>query len=154
MDRLLVPFPSTVALASEHELFKDVNLATYLLVLACTWLLLPKMAKIIPRIFRIMVARRRTLQGMARARSGQAPAWPLVSDRSVRRGSRIKRLRVYVHQALFTRARCPAVAVALEAGGADTYTQRAIPGSEPSQDFPRRAAEPYVRSLVEACQTL
>jgi hypothetical protein len=91
VDRLLVPFPSTVALASEHELFKHVNLATYLLVLACTWLLLPKIAKIIPRIFRIMVARRRTLQGMARARSGQAPAWPLVSDRSVRRGSRIKR---------------------------------------------------------------
>ena len=30
-------------------------------------------------------------QGMARVRSGQAPAWPLVSDRSVRRGSRVKR---------------------------------------------------------------
>jgi hypothetical protein len=28
---------------------------------------------------------------MARVRSGQAPAWPLVSDRSVRRGSRVKR---------------------------------------------------------------
>jgi hypothetical protein len=33
----------------------------------------------------------RTLQGMARVRSGQAPAWLLSSDRSVRRGSRIKR---------------------------------------------------------------
>ena len=33
----------------------------------------------------------RTLQGMARVRSGQAPAWPLISDRSVRRGSRVKR---------------------------------------------------------------
>jgi hypothetical protein len=33
----------------------------------------------------------RTLQGMARVRSGQAPAWPLVSVRSVRRGSRVKR---------------------------------------------------------------
>jgi hypothetical protein len=33
----------------------------------------------------------RTLQGMARVRSGQAPAWPLSSDRSVRRGSRVKR---------------------------------------------------------------
>ncbi len=32
-----------------------------------------------------------TVQGMARARSEQAPAWPLASDRSVRRGSRIKR---------------------------------------------------------------
>jgi hypothetical protein len=33
----------------------------------------------------------RTLQGMARVRSGQAAAWPLASDRSVRRGSRVKR---------------------------------------------------------------
>jgi hypothetical protein len=36
---------------------------------------------------------------------------------------------VYVHQALFTCARCPAVTVMLEAGGTDTYTQRAIPGT-------------------------
>ena len=52
------------------------------------------MAKIIPRIFRIMdtsAVTARTLQGMARVRSGQAPAWPLVSDRSVRRGSGVKR---------------------------------------------------------------
>ncbi|MGZ4619815.1 MAG: hypothetical protein ACXV3F_14155 [Frankiaceae bacterium] len=33
----------------------------------------------------------RTVQGMARVRSGQAPAWPLVSDRSARRGSGVKR---------------------------------------------------------------
>jgi hypothetical protein len=33
----------------------------------------------------------RTLPGMARVRSGQAPAWPLSSDRSVRSGLRIKR---------------------------------------------------------------
>jgi hypothetical protein len=32
----------------------------------------------------------RTVQGMARVRFGQAPAWPLASGRSVRRGSRIK----------------------------------------------------------------
>ena len=32
-----------------------------------------------------------TVQGMARVRSGQAPAWPLFSDRSVRRGSGVKR---------------------------------------------------------------
>ena len=32
----------------------------------------------------------RTLQGMARVRSGQALAWPLVPDRSVRRGSSVK----------------------------------------------------------------
>jgi hypothetical protein len=42
----------------------------------------------------------RTLQGMARVRSGQAPAWPLVSDRSARRGSRVKRS-VYVDQEPF-----------------------------------------------------
>ena len=33
----------------------------------------------------------RTVQGMACVPSGQAPAWPLSSDRSVRRGSRVKR---------------------------------------------------------------
>jgi hypothetical protein len=33
----------------------------------------------------------RTLQGMACVRSGQATAWPMVSDRSVRSGSRVKR---------------------------------------------------------------
>ena len=46
------------------------------------------MAEIIPRIFRIIgncPVTARTVQGMARVRSGQAPAWPLVSDRSVRR---------------------------------------------------------------------
>ena len=75
----------------------------------------------------------RTVQGMARVRSGQAPAWPSVSDRSVRRGSGVKRDVAYVHLALFTCARRPAVTVTLEAGGADTDTQRAIPGSEPSQ---------------------
>ena len=46
--------------------------------------------------------------------------------------SGVKRLRVYVHQAPFTCTRCPAVTVTLEAGGAGTYTSRAIPGSEPS----------------------
>jgi hypothetical protein len=33
----------------------------------------------------------RSVQGMARVRSGQAPAWPLSSDPSVRRDSRTKR---------------------------------------------------------------
>ena len=32
-----------------------------------------------------------TVQGMARVRSGQAPAWPLVSGRSARSGSGVKR---------------------------------------------------------------
>jgi hypothetical protein len=40
---------------------------------------------------RIRPVTARTVQGMARARSGQAPAWPLSSDRSVRRGSGVKR---------------------------------------------------------------
>jgi hypothetical protein len=31
-------------------------------------------------------------------------------------------------------AGCPVGTVALEAGGADTYTSRAIPGSEPARD--------------------
>ena len=54
----------------------------------------PPSAKVIPRIFRIMETFAVTtciLQGMARVRSGQAPAWPLSSDRSVRRGYGIKR---------------------------------------------------------------
>ena len=33
----------------------------------------------------------RTVQGMVRARSGQAPAWPLSADRSARTGSGVKR---------------------------------------------------------------
>ena len=33
----------------------------------------------------------RSLQGMARVRLGQALAWPLSADRSVRRGSRVRR---------------------------------------------------------------
>ncbi len=61
----------------------------------------------------------RTLQGMARARSGQAPAWPLVSGRSVRRGSRVKRdLACTCARHYFTCTRCPAVTVTLGAGGA------------------------------------
>jgi hypothetical protein len=56
--------------------------------------LVSRAAGTIPRIFRIMEASAvttRTLQGMVRVRSGQAPAWPMVSDRSARRGSRVKR---------------------------------------------------------------
>jgi hypothetical protein len=34
----------------------------------------------------------------------------------------------------FPSAGCPAAAVTLEAGGAGTYAQRAIPGAEPSLD--------------------
>ncbi len=65
----------------------------------------------------------------------------------------------------FTCARCPAVTVTLEAGGADTYTQRghprtlsgAIPGSEPSQGsctfrlHADRPPEAETRSGQQAC---
>jgi hypothetical protein len=74
----------------------------------------------------------RTLQGMAHVRSGQASAWPLSSDRSVRRGSSVKRdFACTFSRASSTCARCPAVTVTLDAGGAGTDTQRAIPGTEP-----------------------
>ena len=36
----------------------------------------------------LVVVTARTVQGMARVRSGQAPAWPLVSGRSARSGLR------------------------------------------------------------------
>ena len=94
----------------------------------------------------------RTVQGMARVRSGQAPAWPLVSDRSVRRGLQGQAsLRVYVDQARFTCARCPAVTVTLDAGGADTYTSRAIPGPIPP---PRLCIFPFGRVVVEQVLTV
>ena len=65
----------------------------------------------------------RTLLGMARVRSGQAPAWPLVSDRSVRRGSRVKRDFVCTLTGAFPPVLVVLRAtVALGAGGADTYT--------------------------------
>lgn len=58
-----------------------------------------------------------TVQAMARVRFGQAAAWPLSPDRSARRGLRDQaRLRVYVHQAPFTCAGCPAGTVTVEAG--------------------------------------
>ena len=55
---------------------------------ACRWLLL-LLSPLLSAAVRRTDAR--TVQGMARVRSGQAPAWPLSSDRSVRRDSRIKR---------------------------------------------------------------
>ena len=70
------------------------DLANLRILPAWTRSLISPAATIIPRIFRIMEASAvtaRTLQGMARVRSGQAPAWPLSSVRSVRRGSSIKR---------------------------------------------------------------
>jgi hypothetical protein len=64
-----------------------------------------------------------TVQGMVRVWSGQAPAWPLSSDGSARSGLQGQaRLRVYVDRRLSACARCPAVTVTLDAGGAGTYT--------------------------------
>ena len=73
----------------------------------------------------------RTVQGMARVRSGQAPVWPLSSDRSVRReapGSSVTSRDVRLPGTFRPCWLSAAVTVTLEAGGADTYTQRAIPG--------------------------
>ncbi len=100
---------------------------------ACSWLLPLQSRLLSTAAGRIEVSvTARTVQGMARVRSGQAPAWPLVSGRSVRRGSGVKReFACTFAQELSSRIRCPAATVTLETGGADTYTQRAIPGSEP-----------------------
>ena len=78
----------------------------------------------------------RTLQGMARVRSGQAPAWPLVSDRSVRSGLRGQaRLRVYVHQALLPVLVALRFQSRLMLEGRTRTLRGAIPGSEPGQDL-------------------
>ena len=70
-------------------------------------------------------------RGMARSRSGQAPAWPLVSDGVPVETPGSSMTSRDVDQALSACARCPAGIVILEAGGADTDTQQAIPGSKP-----------------------
>ena len=82
----------------------------------------------------------RTLQGMARARSGQAPAWPLVSDRSVRRGSRVKRDFAWT----FTRHFSP-VLVALRVQSCLRLDGRTRTLSGPSPD--PRAARTFVLSV-------
>jgi hypothetical protein len=67
----------------------------------------------LPTVFKSFRVTARTVQGMARVRSGQAPAWPLSSDRSVRRGSRVKRDFACTFTRHFSCARCPAVTVTL-----------------------------------------
>ena len=99
---------------------------------------IPRSSKIIPRRFRdhgYCPATACTVQGMARVRSGQAPAWPLVSDRSVRRGSGVKR----DFACTLTRHFPPVFVVlrsqsCLRLEGRARTAQRAIPGSEPSQN--------------------
>ena len=51
--------------------------------------------------------------------------------------------------ALSACARGPAVTVTLEAGGADTYTQRAIPGPEPSQGLLRHPSRARANILPD-----
>ena len=72
----------------------------------------------------------RTLQGMARVRSGQAAAWPLSSDRSVRRGSGVK----HDFACTFTR-HSPPVLVALRSQSCLRLEGRARTLSGPSPDL-------------------
>ncbi len=73
---------------------------------ACRWPLL----LLSPLLSAAVWVTTRTVQGMARVRSGQAPAWPLSSGRSVRRGSGVKR-----DVACTSTRRFPPVLVALRA---------------------------------------
>ncbi len=80
----------------------------------------------------------RTVQGMARARSGQAPAWPLVFDRSARRDSGIK----YDFACTFTR-HFPPVLVVRRSQSCLRLKGRARTLSGPSPDLsPARTVTP------------
>ena len=70
-----------------------------------------------------------TVQGMARVGSRQArpDPWFLTGVSAEAPGSSVTSHVRY--PGTFTFIGCPAITVTLEAGGADTYTQRAIPGS-------------------------
>ena len=82
----------------------------------------------------------RTMQGVARVRSGQAPAWPLSSDRSVRRGSGVKR----DFACTFTR-HFPPVLVVLRSQSRLRLEGRARTLSGPSPDLsPGRTLAPSV----------
>ena len=86
----------------------------------------------------------RTVQGMARVRSGQAPAWPLVSGRSVRRGSGVKR----DFACTFTRHVSP-VLVVLRSQSRLRLEGRARTLSGPSPDLsPARILAPSARCRV------
>ena len=79
----------------------------------------------------------RTLQGMARVRSGQALAWPLVSDRSVRSGSGVKRDFACTLAGVF-----PPVLVALRAQSRLGLEVRTRTLSGPSPDLTFRVKSP------------
>jgi hypothetical protein len=81
------------------------------------------------------------LAGMARVRSGQAPAWPLSSDRSARRGSGVK----HDFACTFTR-HSPPVLVALRSQSCLRLEGRARTLSGPSPDLsPARIPAPSAR---------
>jgi hypothetical protein len=85
-----------------------------------------------------MLMTTRTVQGMVRIRSGQAPAWPLSSRRSVRRGSRVKR----DFACTFTRQFSP-VLVVLRSRSRLRLEGRTRTLSGPSPDMsPAREAKP------------
>ena len=67
-----------------------------------------------------------TVQGMVRVRSGLAPAWPLFSGRRWHRGSAVNGGRRSFPEE--TRS-------AIDGGGVQPHTERAIPGSEPGQAY-------------------
>jgi hypothetical protein len=98
---------------------------------ACRWLLLLLSAAV--------WVTTRTVQGMARFRSGQAPAWPLSSDRSVRRGSGVKRDFACTLTGVF-----PPVLVALRAQSRLGLEGRARILSGPSPD-PRPACKAGIK---------
>jgi hypothetical protein len=74
-----------------------------------------------------------TLQGIARVWSGQAAAWPLVSDQRGHRGSKVKNRREKnLCQGVFSWwDKIFSVWAVLEVGGVPPDTQRAIPGINP-----------------------
>jgi hypothetical protein len=101
---------------------------------ACRWLLL----LLSPLLSAAVWVTTRTVQGMARVRSGQAPAWPLSSDRSVRRGSGVKR----DFACTFTRYFLP-VLVALRSQSCLRLEGRArtLSGPSPDLSLPRTHAQ-------------
>ncbi len=88
----------------------------------------------------------RTVQGMARVRSGQAPAWPLVSDRSAGRGSGVKR----DVACTFTRRFSP-VLVARRSQSRLMLVGRARTLSGPSPDLSRATAPPPSGRREDLC---
>jgi hypothetical protein len=76
----------------------------------------------------------RTVQGMVRIRPGRLSPGPCLLTGVPAVVSRVKRDLACAFTRHLPCACCPAVAVTLEAGGAGTYTRRAIPGAGPSLD--------------------